>query len=166
MQYIGRDLLVELLPSADPAARRHWQGLLFWIPMMAGGAVGLVGGYLTDLLGRRRVLTFSILLYALATFASGFSTSLPMFLVLRCLTLIGVCVEFVAAIAWLAELFPQTEQRERVLGYTQAFSSFGGMTVSATFLLFNHFASSLPALQLPGFLAGPLGTVVNGHAPW
>ncbi len=127
MQYIGRELLGELLPDADPATRRHWQGLLFWVPMMAGGAVGLVGGYLTDLLGRRRVLTFSILLYAVATFASGYSTSLPMFLVLRCFTLIGVCVEFVAAIAWLAELFPQHEQRERVLGYTQAFSSLGGL---------------------------------------
>jgi MFS family permease len=166
MQYIGRDLLMELLPNADPATRRHWQGLLFWVPMMVGGAVGLVGGYLTDVLGRRRVLTYSILLYAIATFASGYSTSLPMFLVLRCLTLIGVCVEFVAAIAWLAELFPQVEQRERVLGYTQAFSSFGGMTVSAVYLLFNHYTSQLPALQMPEFLAGTLGTVANGHATW
>jgi MFS family permease len=166
MQYIGRDLLMELLPNADLATRQRWQGLLFWVPMMAGGAVGLVGGYLTDLLGRRRVLTFSILLYAIATFASGYSTSLPMFLVLRCLTLIGVCVEFVAAIAWLAELFPQVEQRERVLGYTQAFSSFGGMTVSAVYLLFNHYTTQLPALQMPEFLTGTLGTVANGHATW
>jgi MFS family permease len=166
MQYIGRDLLGELLPKADLATRRHWQGLLFWVPMLAGGAVGLVGGYLTDLLGRRRVLTFSILLYALATFASGFSTSLPMFLILRCLTLIGVCVEFVAAIAWLAELFPQHEQRERVLGYTQAFSSFGGMTVAGMYLLLDHYASNLWPLRLPDFLTGALGSVANGQATW
>jgi MFS family permease len=166
MQYIGRDLLGELLPGGDLTVRRHWQGLLFWVPMMVGGAVGLVGGYLTDLLGRRRVLTYSILLYALATFASGFSTSLVMFLVLRCLTLIGVCVEFVAAIAWLAELFPQAEQRERVLGYTQAFSSLGGMTVAGVYLFFNHYTAHLPALQVPEFLAGTLGTVANGHATW
>jgi MFS family permease len=166
MQYIGRELLQELLPTADIATRRHWQGLLFWVPMMVGGSVGLVGGYLVDVLGRRRVLTYSILLYAVATFASGFATSLPAFLVLRCLTLIGVCVEFVAAIAWLAELFPQTEQRERVLGYTQAFSSFGGMTVAGMYLLLNHYAASLPALQLPEFLGGTFGQVVNGHAPW
>jgi MFS family permease len=166
MQYIGRDLLTELYPNAQPEVLKHWRGLLFWVPMMVGGAVGLVGGYLTDLLGRRRVLTFSILLYAIATFASGYSTSLPMFLVFRCLTLIGVCVEFVAAIAWLAELFPQAEQRERVLGYTQAFSSFGGLTVSGAYLLFNHYHDSLPALQMPDFLSGLLGTVVNGHATW
>jgi MFS family permease len=166
MQYIGRELLGELLPNVDPAVRRHWQGLLFWVPMMAGGAVGLVGGYLTDLLGRRRVLTFSILLYAIATFASGYSTSLPMFLVLRCFTLIGVCVEFVAAIAWLAELFPQHDQRERVLGYTQAFSSLGGLTVAGTYLFFNHYHESLPALGMPEFLSDMLGTVANGHATW
>ncbi len=166
MQYIGRGLLTELLPHADPAALRLWRGLLFWAPMLAGGLVGLVGGYLTDLLGRRRILTYSILLYAVATFASGFATTLPMFLVLRCLTLVGVCVEFVAAIAWLAELFPQTEQRERVLGYTQAFSSFGGMTVAAMYLLVDHYHLQLPALHMPDFLAHTLGTVADGHAPW
>lgn len=166
MQYIGRDLLVELFPNAAISDLKHWRGLLFWVPMFVGGAVGLVGGYLTDLLGRRRVLTYSILLYAVATFASGYSTSLPMFLIFRCLTLIGVCVEFVAAIAWLAELFPQAEQRERVLGYTQAFSSLGGMTVAGAYLFFNHYHDNLPALRMPEFLSGALGTVANGHATW
>ncbi len=165
MQYIGRDLLGELLPGAEPATRLHWQGLLFWIPMMVGGVFGLVGGYLTDLLGRRRVLTFSILLYAVATFASGFSTSLEMFMIFRCLTLIGVCVEFVAAIAWLAELFPETAQRERVLGYTQAFSSFGGMTVSGMYLLLDNYRSQLPVLPQPEFLGTVLATF-NGQATW
>ena len=30
-----------------------------------------------------------------------------MLLVLRCATFICVCVEFIAAVAWLAELFPE-----------------------------------------------------------
>ena len=46
------------------------------------------------------------------------------------LVFIGVCVEFVAAVAWLAELFPDPKQREKVLGYTQAFSSIGGLLVA------------------------------------
>ena len=41
-----------------------WARTLFFVPAMAGGVFGLLGGYLTDRLGRRRVLTFSILLYA------------------------------------------------------------------------------------------------------
>ena len=53
-----------------------------------------------------------------------------MLLVLRCFVFIGVCVEFVAAVAWLAELFPEPKRREKVLGYTQAFSSLGGLMVA------------------------------------
>src|SRR3982751_2631006 len=44
-------------------------GQLFYIPAFAGGIFGLFGGYLTDRLGRRRVLTGSILLYAFSAFA-------------------------------------------------------------------------------------------------
>src|SRR5207244_10568134 len=102
------------------AAFNLWRALLFWVPAMAGGVFGLVGGYLTDRLGRRRVLTWSILLYAFSAFAAGFSTSMPMLLVLRSTTFIGVCVEFVAAVAWLAALFPNHAQRERAPGCTQA----------------------------------------------
>src|SRR5687768_16469586 len=86
-----------------------WVGRLFYIPAVAGGIFGLLGGYLTDRLGRRRVLTWSILLYAFSAFAAGYSTSIWMLLVFRCLVFIGVCVEFVAAVAWLAELFPDYE---------------------------------------------------------
>jgi MFS family permease len=124
-----------------------WVGRLFYIPALAGGAFGLLGGYLTDYFGRRKVLVWSILLYAFSAFGAGFSTSIEMLLVLRCLTFIGVCVEFVAAVAWLAELFPEREQRETVLGYTQAFSSFGGLLVSLAYYIAVTYGSSLPAIH-------------------
>jgi MFS family permease len=123
-----------------------WVGLLFYIPAVCGGIFGLVGGYLTDRFGRRTVLMWSILLYAFSAFAAGFSTSMEMFLVLRCFTFVGFCVEFVAGIAWLAELFPHPRQRESVLGYTQAFSSFGGLMVTGAYALCVSFAGSLPAI--------------------
>jgi MFS family permease len=114
---------------------------------------GLLGGYLTDLLGRRRVLVFSILLYAFSAFASGFVTSVEMLLVLRCTTFVGVCVEFVAAVAWLAELFPEPKRREAVLGFTQAFSSLGGLLVTGANWLAIHYGSLLPAIE-------------GGHEAW
>ena len=96
------------LKQAKPGSDEFelWFGLLFYVPAIVGGIFGLWGGYLTDRLGRRRVLTWSILLYAFSAFFAGFSTNIYMLLVLRCTTFIGVCVEFVAAVAWLAELFP------------------------------------------------------------
>ena len=79
-------------------AYNQWVGLLFWLPAVAGGVFGLLGGYLTDRLGRRRVLVWSILIYALSTLGAGFSTTVWQFLFFRCATFIGVCVEFVAAV--------------------------------------------------------------------
>jgi MFS family permease len=167
-QYIGPELLREMLPNARPGSPefKRWLGMLFFIPAFAGGVFGLLGGYLTDRLGRRRVLTASILLYALSASASAYATSLPLLLVMRCLTFIGVCVEFVAAVAWLAELFPNHEQRERALGYTQAFSSLGGFTVAAIFHLVAHNAAQLPALVMPDFLLSWLGPIPQPHAAW
>src|SRR6185436_17985488 len=99
---IVRPALMELggLKPGTPEFNR-WVGLLFYVPAIAGGVFGMVGGYLTDLFGRRRIL-----LYAFSAAAAAFATSLPVLLFLRCTTFIGVSVEFVAAVAWLAELFP------------------------------------------------------------
>ncbi len=69
-----------------------WVGLLFYIPAVAGGIFGLLGGYLTDRLGRRRVLVWSILIYGFSAVGAGFATSTMQLLVLRCTTFIGVCV--------------------------------------------------------------------------
>ena len=77
-------------------------------------------------------------------------------LVFRCLVFVGVCVEFVAAVAWLAELFPDREQREKVLGYTQAFSSFGGLLVGAMNVL-----AAKVALDLPAIHGGVLGAFLE-----
>jgi hypothetical protein len=125
----------------------QWRDLFFYVPAVSGGIFGLLGGYLTDRLGRRRVLTWSILVYAISACAAGFATSLPVLLFFRCTTFIGVCVEFVAAVAWLAELFPNPKQREAVLGYTQAFSSLGGVMVSGVAYLIAVNINSLPMIH-------------------
>lgn len=124
----------------------RWVGLLFYVPAVCGGVFGLLGGYLTDRFGRRRVLTWSILIYALSAFACGFVTSIQWLLVLRCFVFVGVCVEFVAATAWLAELFDDPKQRERVLGWTQAFGSLGGLMVAGMYYVVVTYSQDLPAV--------------------
>jgi MFS family permease len=104
-----------------------WVGLLFYIPLACGGLFGFLGGYLTDLLGRRRVLVWSILLYAFSAWATAYATNMPELLIFRCATVVGICVEYVAGVAWIAELFSSPKQRELVLGYTQAAFGLGGL---------------------------------------
>jgi hypothetical protein len=102
------------------------------------------------------------MLYAVSACAAAFATSMPALVFLRCTTFVGVCVEFVAAVAWLAELFPDPHRRESVLGYTQAFSSFGGLMVAGAFSLFAKYGAKLPAIDLPAFLSG-LGAIDPAH---
>jgi MFS family permease len=166
---VVRNALLELggiAPGTPEFAR--WFGLLFYVPAVCGGVFGLLGGYLTDRFGRRRVLTWSILLYAISAFLAGYSTNLWMLLFFRTTTFIGVCVEFVAAVAWLAELFDDPHQREKVLGYTQAFSSFGGLLVAFVNGLIARSSVSLPAIQIPELLQSLVGTIAPAgqHADW
>ncbi len=151
---IVRPALVELLrvPATSPAIN-DWAGFIFYVPAVAGGIFGLLGGYLTDLFGRRRVLVWSILLYAFSAFAAGFSTSVEWLLFWRCCTFVGVCVEFVAAVAWLSELFPNAKQREAIVGYTQTVGSVGGLMATAGYYLAVTYGHLLPEVR-------------GGHEAW
>ena len=139
-------------PAASPIVNA-WVGYMLYIPAVAGGIFGLLGGYLTDLFGRRRVLVWSVLLYAFSAFFSGFSTSVGWLLFWRCCMFVGVCVEFVAAVAWLAELFPEPKRRESIIGYTQAFGSLGGVMVTTAYYLIVTYGAVLPEVR-------------GGHEAW
>jgi predicted MFS family arabinose efflux permease len=125
---------------------RDWAGYLFWIPPLVGGFCGLWGGYFADRFGRRRILTWSILVYAFSATASGLTAHLETLLLFRTLAFAGTCVEFVAAVAWLAEIFPNPRTREAVLGYTQAFASLGGVLTAGAFYVANRWGASLPPI--------------------
>ena len=125
---------------------RNWGTWILLASAVGGGVFGLLGGYMTDRFGRQSVLLGSILLSGAAAVASGFAVNGWMLLVCRCAAFIGVCVEFVAAVAWLAELFPNPKQRERVLGWTQACASLGGVLVAGVYWLINQTYLSLPAI--------------------
>jgi MFS family permease len=148
MPLIVRPVLTDLghLKPGTPAFNL-WVGLLFFIPSATGGVFGLLGGYLIDLLGRRRVLVWSILLYAISACAASYATSLHQIMVFRCTTLIGVCVEYVAAITWLAELFSEPRRRESVLAYTQTFYSLGGFVAAGAYFAAVTWAERLPAIH-------------------
>ena len=142
-----------LAAKPGSAIFNHWIGMLFYVPAIAGGIFGLLGGYFIDRLGRRRILLWSILLFCFSAFATAYSTSALQLLIFRSTTLVGVSVEFVAATAWLAELFDERKQRETILGVTQAFSSTGGLLMSGANYLNLTIGHLLPAIR-------------GGHEAW
>ena len=161
---IVRPALLELADARPGSPEfNQWVGMLFYLPAVFGGIFGLLGGWLTDRLGRRSVLVWSILLYGFSAMAAGFATSPEMLLFFRCTTFIGVSVEFVAAIAWLAELFPEPKQRESVLGWTQAFSSVGGLLVTGAYYVSVTYGHAFP--EIYGAHEAWRYTLVSGLIP-
>jgi MFS family permease len=156
---IARPALSELLqvPANNPLIG-WWLGAMLWSAALSGGIFGLLGGFLIDRFGRKTVMVGSILLYSLSPLAAAFSTEAWQLLVFRCTTFIGVCVEFVAAITWLAELFQDKRSRELAIGWTQAFASVGGLLVTGANALTVKYALDLPAL--------PIEAPFNPHASW
>lgn len=140
--------LTEFLTAKPGSAEfNRWIGIMFYVPAITGGIFGLLGGYLIDRFGRRRVLFWSILLFCASALATGYSSSALQLLFYRCITFVGVSVEFVAATAWLAELFPERKQRETILGFTQIFASTGGILMSGANYVNLSIGHLLPAIH-------------------
>lgn len=131
---IGSPAVAELLKVEQTSdAVRQWGGRMLWIAALCGGVFGLLGGFMVDRFGRKTVMVGSILLYSLSPVAAATSTELWQFILFRCTTFIGVCVELVAAVTWLAELFADKKQRELAIGWTLACASLGGILVTEVF---------------------------------
>jgi MFS family permease len=94
-------------------------GLLNTLTLIAS-AIGSFGfGFLADRLGRRRMLSLSILTYSLFTFACGFSTSVTMLAVLRFFLGLGMGGEWNSGATLVAETWP-SEWRGRAMGIVQS----------------------------------------------
>jgi MFS family permease len=149
-----RPMLMELGPFKPGTPEfNHWAGLMLFLPAVVGGLGGFAGGYLIDRIGRQRLLVWSIVFYGAAAFFSGIATSLQEVIFWRCVTVAGVCVEFVAATAWLAELFPEPKRREKVLGWSQAFASLGNFMIAGAYYAAVTWGESFPEVQ-------------GGHSAW
>src|SRR6266446_2542482 len=104
-------------------------------------------------LGDISSIAWAAVVFCFSAFATAYSASALEVLIFGCITLVGVSVEFVAATAWLAELFAERKQRETILGITQAFSSTGGLLMSGANYLNLTIGHLLP-------------TIHGGHEAW
>ncbi|MEV0321914.1 MFS transporter [Streptomyces sp. NPDC050658] len=118
------------LPSigADFDART---GGLSWVVTgytLVGGGLLLLGGRLTDLLGRRRMFLLGAALFAGASLAAGLAPNLETLIAARFAQGAGEALASPAAMSLIALLFPGPEERAKALGVWGAISA-GGLVV-------------------------------------
>jgi MFS family permease len=128
-------------------------GLLNTLTLIASAIGSFVFGVLADKYGRRRMLSQSILMYSLFTFACGFSTTVTMLAVFRFLLGLGMGGEWNSGVTLVAETWP-TAWRGRAMSIVQSSWAIGYALAAAAagFLLprtnwrWVFFIGVLPAL--------------------
>src|SRR4051812_25784245 len=86
----------------------------------------LLGGRAADLLGRRRVFVFGLVLFALASLAGGLSTTQEMLVAARALQGVGGAVVAPATLSILTTSFAEGDERNRALSAWGAMGGAGG----------------------------------------
>ena len=115
------------LPSigADFGVEGH---SLTWVVVgytIAGGGLLMLGGRLSDLLGRRRTLLAGTTLFGAASLLAGLAPSFPVLVAARLLQGAGEAVALPGAMATIVLLFPEGPRRSRALSVWAAVASCG-----------------------------------------
>ncbi|MGP3998601.1 MFS transporter [Streptomyces sp. 8N706] len=90
------------------------------------GGLLLLGGRLGDILGRRRVFIFGVLVFVLASLLGGLAQSAPELLAARSLQGVGGAIASPTALALITTTFREGPERNRAFGVFAAVSAGGG----------------------------------------
>lgn len=104
-------------------------GMLMSVALFAGAAGGLLFGRLADRYGRVRAMTWSILLYSLATGGLATSQSLPALVFWRVLVGLGMGGEWACGAVLVAETWP-ARHRAKAIGIMQSGWAIGALAAA------------------------------------
>ena len=93
---------------------------------LAFGGLLLLGGRSGDLLGRRRIFIFGILLFTVASLVGGFATTQAWLLTARVAQGVGGAFAAPTSLSLIAVTFPEGRPRNRAMGVYAAMSIAGG----------------------------------------
>ena len=125
------------------------------------GGLLLLGGRAGDILGRRRVFIFGLLLFSAASLLGGFATSQAWLLTARAVQGAGGAVIAPTALALITTNFPQGGERNRAFSVYAAMAGAG----SAVGLLLGGILTTYVSWRWCLFVNVPIGIVVAAAAP-
>jgi EmrB/QacA subfamily drug resistance transporter len=128
--------------------------------LMFGGFM-LLGGRAADLLGRRRVFMFGLILFSLASLAGGLATSQGLLIAARGVQGLGAAILAPAALSIVTTTFAEGAERNKALGAWGAVAGSGG---AAGVLLGGILTQSL-GWQWVLFVNVPIGIAAAAIAP-
>ncbi len=127
-------VLKTMLSPEQLANRPVYAGVAIGITLLGWGIGGMVGGVLADYVGRKRMMIYSVLFYALCSGATAFAPDFTSFCLLRFVTGFGMGSEWSTGVALLAEAWPN-RARPKGAGFLQSGFGFGTLFAALIWLV-------------------------------
>ena len=125
------------------------------------GGLLLFGGRLGDVLGRRRMFVFGLLLFSGASLAGGLATTSVWLVVARAIQGCGAAIAAPTALSLIGDTFEEGPPRTRAMGVYAAMSGAG----SAIGLLLGGVLTDVASWRWVFFINVPIGVAVAWIAP-
>jgi MFS family permease len=157
--------LRQLLDPSQYGQIPVYAGTLIAVTLLGWGIGGLVGGVLTDYLGRKRTMMLAIISYSVMTGLSAFAWDWMSFAVLRFMVGLAIGSEWVTGASIVAELWPD-KVRGRGVGLMQSGLGIGFFLASFAWLFIGALGpSSWRYMFLIGVLPALLTVWVRRSIP-
>ncbi|HYZ62796.1 MAG TPA: MFS transporter, partial [Acetobacteraceae bacterium] len=163
MVVLDTTIVNNALPRIQDALHFSGSGLEWVVNgyTLAFGGLLLLGGRSGDLLGRRRIFIFGIVLFSVASLLGGLATGQAWLLAARALQGVGAAFAAPTALSLIAVTFPEGAARNRAMAVYAVMSVAGGsIGLIASGLLVNY-----ATWRWVLFVNVPIGAVVALLAP-
>jgi len=134
-------VLRQLLPSAQYRSIPFYAGLTIAVTLLGWGLGGMVGGVISDYIGRKRMLIYAILASGLLTGCTALAWSWTSFVALRFLVGLALGSEWGTGTAMVAEMWPD-QHRGKGAALMQCGLGIGFFIASAVWLVISGFGPS------------------------
>src|SRR5882757_6938139 len=132
-------MLHSVLTPEQAASTPVYAGIVIGITLLGWGLGGLIGGVLADYVGRKRMMLWSVFLYALFSGLTALSPNLFALCALRFLTGLAMGSEWSTGVALLSETWPE-RARAKGAGFLQSGFGWGTLLAAVTWWLVNRWS--------------------------
>jgi MFS family permease len=132
MPFILKTMLTPAMIAAHPVP--VWAATVIAATLLGWGVGGIAGGILADYVGRKRMMLWSVFLYAVLTGLSAIASSFWWLVLLRFVTGLAMGSEWSTGVALLAETWPN-RARPKGAGFLQSGFGVGTFLAALTWLI-------------------------------
>jgi MFS family permease len=148
-------ILKTMLTAQQARTPALWAGVAIGVTLLGWGTGGIVGGILADYVGRKRMMLWSVFLYAVLTGITALSPTYWVLVGLRFATGLAMGSEWTTGVALLAETWPN-RARPKGAGFLQSGFGFGTLLAAVVWLILGTFNPLGPNTWRLMFVVGAL----------